>query len=164
MISDFNGKQHLQTHSVNTELLLILCSNTMSSAVNQLFTLGHTVLDLNVLESLDPLWETSDLMWSDRSVWGSGNFQTLLDFYEHVGDAERQRPRQVDQDKRVHAGQQHTAQTWNYATQTVNKQTNKITTRKTTKIKRGFKSNRTFLRKDRKHRLGGGGVRVFSCM
>lgn len=47
----------------------------------------------------------------------------LLDFYQHVGDAEGERPRQVDQDKRVHAGQQHTAQTWNDAAQTAGVQT-----------------------------------------
>lgn len=41
----------------------------------------------------------------------------LLDFYQQVGDAERERPRQVDQDKGVHARQQHAAQTGDHAAQ-----------------------------------------------
>lgn len=56
-----------------------------------------------------------------QRVWD----ELLLDFYEHVGDAEGERARHVDQDKRVHARQQHTAQTWDDATQTV--QTHKQT-------------------------------------
>lgn len=45
----------------------------------------------------------------------------LLDFYEHVGDAEGQSSCHVDQEKRVHPRQQHTAETWDDATQTVHK-------------------------------------------
>lgn len=49
--------------------------------------------------------------------------KNLLDFYQHVCNAEGERPRHVDQDKRVHAGQQHAAQTWNDAAQTAGVQT-----------------------------------------
>lgn len=44
--------------------------------------------------------------------------QNLLDLNQQVGDAEGERPRQVDQDKRVHARQQHAAQAWKHAAQT----------------------------------------------
>lgn len=49
--------------------------------------------------------------------------ELLLDFYEHVGDAEGKSSGHVNQDKRVHPRQQHTAESWNDATQTVRKQT-----------------------------------------
>lgn len=49
----------------------------------------------------------------------------LLDFYEHVCNAEGQRSRHVNQEERVHARQQHAAQAWNDATQTAYQQTNK---------------------------------------
>lgn len=49
--------------------------------------------------------------------------KNLLDFYQHVRDAEGECPRHVDQDKRVHAGQQHAAKAWNDAAQTAGAQT-----------------------------------------
>lgn len=58
------------------------------------------------------LWHSSGLNLRNR-------LRLLLDFYEHVGDAEGERARHVDQDEGVHARQQHAAQPGNDATQTV---------------------------------------------
>lgn len=49
--------------------------------------------------------------------------QNLLDFYQHVCDAEGERPRHIDEDKRVHAGQQYAAEAWDDAAQTAGVQT-----------------------------------------
>ena len=46
--------------------------------------------------------------------------ENLLDLNEHVRDAEGQSSGQVDEDKRIHSGQEDTAQTWDDPTQTGN--------------------------------------------
>lgn len=66
--------------------------------------------------------------YTDRGrawTWGftSTQIKFLLDFDEHVGDAQGQSSRHVDQDKGVHARQQHAAQAWNDATQTTHRHT-----------------------------------------
>lgn len=98
-----------------------------SSAWKQVRTVWSS--DWRVTWSKQPWFQNVGQMWWMRFILKvhqlvSEEEELLLDFYQHVGDAERKSSCHVDQDEWIHTRKQHTAQPWNDATQTT-KQTNK---------------------------------------